>query len=76
MARQRGTYRAGELCERFDVSKPTLFRWESEGRISPVPRDWRNWRLYTDVHVSEIVDIVSGQARLNYSSGEEEGEGP
>lgn len=62
------TYRASELTKRFGVARNTLFRWEAQGKISPVPRDWRNWRLYTDVHVREIEDIVGGQGRLEFPS--------
>ena len=43
----------------FDISKATLFRWERDGLITDVGRDWRNWRLYTDKHVREIERLIS-----------------
>jgi len=47
-----------EVCGLFDISKATLFRWEREGLISTPPRDWRNWRLYTETNVDEIRRII------------------
>jgi len=47
-----------EVCQLFDISKATLFRWEREGLISTPPRDWRNWRLYTTTNLEEIKRII------------------
>jgi DNA-binding transcriptional MerR regulator len=47
-----------EVCELFDVSRATLFRWEREGLISGPSRDWRNWRLYTAQNIKEIKQII------------------
>ncbi|MBI1819958.1 MAG: MerR family transcriptional regulator [Nitrospirae bacterium] len=38
----------------FDISKDTLFRWEKEGLISKIRRDWRNWRIYSERHLTQI----------------------
>lgn len=51
-------YKTQDICRLFDISKATLFRWEREGLISNVSRDWRNWRLYDDKNVQEIKTIM------------------
>ena len=64
-------YKTNDICEIFDISKATLFRWEKEGLISGVGRDWRNWRLYTDRTIDEIRKIMRArsQGRLSKSMG-------
>lgn len=57
--KKSGKYKTKDICTLFDISKATLFRWESEGRISNVGRDWRNWRLYSDQNIKEIKKIIS-----------------
>ena len=57
----RKRYKTIEVCELFDVSRATLFRWEREGLISGPTRDWRNWRLYTAQQIKEIKQIISGR---------------
>ena len=47
-----------EVCQLFDISKATLYRWEREGLISMPSRDWRNWRLYTSSNISEIKTLI------------------
>jgi DNA-binding transcriptional MerR regulator len=56
-------YKTKDICKRFDISKATLFRWEKEGLISNVGRDWRNWRLYSEHNMNEIRKIM--QSRNN-----------
>ncbi len=34
-------YKTSDICNRFDISRATLFRWESEGLLTEVGRDWR-----------------------------------
>jgi DNA-binding transcriptional MerR regulator len=51
-------YKARDICRLFDISKATLFRWERDGRISGVKRDWRNWRFYTNENVQEIRVLI------------------
>ena len=55
---KKKVYKTSEVCALFDISKATLFRWEKEGLISSVGRDWRNWRLYSSMTVEEIKDII------------------
>ncbi len=52
-------YKTKEICELFDISKATLFRWEGEGLITDIGRDWRNWRVYSDQNIKEIKKIIS-----------------
>ncbi|MBI5672385.1 MAG: MerR family transcriptional regulator [Nitrospirae bacterium] len=51
-------FKAHQVCNLFDISKATLFRWEREGVITGPARDWRNWRLYTRKNVDEIEKII------------------
>jgi len=51
-------YYAKDICKLFDISKATLFRWENEGLISNIGRDWRNWRIYSKDNVEEIKQII------------------
>ncbi len=57
---QQKLYKTNEVCEMFDISRATLFRWEREGLITEPPRDWRNWRLYTAENVEQIKHVMSG----------------
>ena len=59
-APQQKLYKTNEVCEMFDISRATLFRWEREGLITEPPRDWRNWRLYTAENVEQIKHVMSG----------------
>ncbi|MGC4099272.1 MAG: MerR family transcriptional regulator [Nitrospira sp.] len=51
-------FKAYQVCDLFDISKATLFRWEREGVIAQPARDWRNWRLYTRKNVDEIEKVI------------------
>jgi DNA-binding transcriptional MerR regulator len=51
-------FKAYEICDLFDISKATLFRWERDGVIAQPVRDWRNWRLYTRKNVDEIEKVI------------------
>lgn len=57
-------YKTNEVCEIFDISRATLFRWEREGMISRPPRDWRNWRLYTAENVEQIRYVMQGRKEV------------
>jgi hypothetical protein len=47
-------YATAEVCEMFGISKSTLFRWEREGTLPPVPRDISGQRQYNLDHISAI----------------------
>lgn len=51
-------YYAKDICTIFDISKATLFKWENEGLISNISRDWRNWRIYTEENIEEIKKVI------------------
>ena len=54
-------YKTKEICDRFDISRATLFRWESEGLLSGVGRDWRGWRIYNENNLKVIEKIIKGK---------------
>ena len=54
-------YKTNEICSRFDISRATLFRWESEGLLTGVERDWRGWRVYGENNVKDIERIMKGK---------------
>lgn len=47
-------YSTVEICQMFQISKSTLFRWERENLLPPVGRDLTNQRQYTWEHVRAI----------------------
>jgi len=51
-------YKTKEICDRFDISRATLFRWEDEGLLTGVDRDWRGWRVYNDGNMKDIEKII------------------
>jgi len=55
-------YKTKDICDRFDISRATLFRWESEGLLTDVERDWRGWRLYGDGNLKEIEKIIRSKS--------------
>jgi hypothetical protein len=55
-------YKTKEICDRFDISRATLFRWESEGLLSGVGRDWRGWRIYNENNLTVIEKIIRGKS--------------
>jgi DNA-binding transcriptional MerR regulator len=57
-------FKTDQVCNVFDISKATLFRWERTGVISGPPRDWRNWRLYTKKNMAEIKKVIRARKIL------------
>jgi DNA-binding transcriptional MerR regulator len=51
-------YKTKEICDRFDISRATLFRWEDEGLLTGVERDWRGWRIYDEGNMRAIEKII------------------
>ncbi len=54
-------YKTSEICSRFDISRATLFRWESEGLLAGVERDWRGWRVYNEANLLAIDKIMKSK---------------
>jgi len=55
-------YKTSEICSRFDISRATLFRWESDGLLSGVGRDWRGWRVYNETNLRAIEKIMKSKS--------------
>jgi DNA-binding transcriptional MerR regulator len=55
-------YKTNEICSRFDISRATLFRWESEGMLTGVERDWRGWRVYNENNLRDIERIMRSKS--------------
>ena len=55
-------YKTIEICTRFDISRATLFRWESDGLLTGVERDWRGWRVYNESNLKEIEKIIKSKS--------------
>ena len=58
VARHWKKYKTNEICARFDISRVTLYRWENEGLLSEVARDWRGWRIYNEINMKNIEKII------------------
>jgi hypothetical protein len=56
--RARPSFSTIQICQFFDISKATLYRWEREGLISMPSRDWRNWRLYSTANIAQIKSLI------------------
>lgn len=54
-------YKTNEICSRFDISRATLFRWEGEGLLMGVKRDWRGWRVYSESNMRDIERIMKSK---------------
>ena len=54
-------YKTSDICKRFDISRATLFRWESDGLLSGVDRDWRGWRVYNETNLRAIEKIMKSK---------------
>jgi len=63
-AARKKLYKTNEICDLFDISRATLFRWDRQGLISGPPRDWRNWRLYTADNVEQIRQVMQGRKEV------------
>ncbi len=51
---QQQLMNSAQAAAELGVSKATLLRWFREGRISPVNRDWRGWRIFTPQDLMRI----------------------
>jgi len=58
-------YTTAEVAERIGVSKNTLLRWISDGRLHDTARDWRNWRVWSDADIRRaetVRDQIHGRS--------------
>lgn len=65
MEKKKAKYSAAEICRMFDVTKTTLFKWEKEGKLPKVKKDWRGWRVFTDDNIKEIRSIIQEKIQKN-----------
>ncbi len=63
--KDESTYSSSDICTKFDVTKNTLFKWEKEGKIKKVNKDWRGWRLYTEQNVDEVRHTILEKQKKN-----------
>ncbi len=64
-ASQDDTFSAIEICKKFDITKNTLFKWEKDGKISRVEKDWRGWRIFSDENIDEIKNVIEEKMKKN-----------
>lgn len=55
MKKNSRTYSTAEVSEKLGISKDTLLRWFRTNKISPVPRDERGWRTFTEEDIARII---------------------
>jgi hypothetical protein len=70
-------FKSQEICDLFDISKATLFRWEDAGHFPEPARSWRggpagnrDWRLKDVRAIFDSLNDVGQEAfliRLNTS---------
>lgn len=63
--KKKDYYWAQEVADKFGISKNTLFKWEREGKISKIPKDWRGWRMYNQSHLEQIKRIIGEKKKEN-----------
>ncbi len=49
-------FSTNDVCEFFNISKSTLFRWEKEARIGPIKRS-AGERVYLNADLSKIIQL-------------------
>lgn len=52
-------YTVKKVAEIVGVSRDTILRWERIGLIKRAKRDFRNWRIYTQDDVDQILAMVN-----------------
>jgi len=68
---EKTTFSPAEICEMFGIVKTTLFRWEADGKLSPVLRKINNEREYSKTHVKEIAHIQIEHLAQQYERASE-----
>jgi len=66
----------GDLCERFEIPRTTLFRWEERGDIPKTRRGARDSRIYRREHVEAVARLVRDKTGEEYKAANEGGERP
>jgi hypothetical protein len=59
-------YRTSKACALAGISRGTFLRWVRDGFFVDVElRDWRNWRLFTDIDVIRLRSKASAMKSLD-----------
>jgi len=67
-------YSTAEVYEMFGISKSTLFRWEREGVLPPIPRDISGQRRYGQEHLRIISERQKEKLGRRYQQVAEQGD--
>ena len=67
-------YTTAEVCEMFNLSKSTLFRWEREGVLPPIPREIGGQRKYGQEHLRLISERQKEKLKRSYAQIAESGD--
>lgn len=60
-------YTTQEIADRLQISKKTLYRWESAGKIPKAKRDPHNrYRKYTNEDI-KFIEKLSREGRMNWT---------
>ena len=63
MKQKKNKISTQDVCDMFDVTKTTLFKWEKEGKLNQVEKDWRGWRVFSDDNIKNIRKIIVEKKR-------------
>jgi len=74
MTKKDQIYSTAEVCELFGISKSTLFRWERENMLPPIPRDISGQRTYTQEHILAISERQKKQLGKRFARAVETGD--
>jgi len=67
MVKKNHIYSTAEVCEMFNISKSTLFRWERDGELPPIARDITGQRQYNLDHITAISEKQKKQLGKRYA---------
>lgn len=55
MDEDKESFTVSEVASITGLSEKTITRWAKAGKISPVPRDYRGWKIFNRLHIDEIL---------------------
>jgi DNA-binding transcriptional MerR regulator len=73
MTKKEHVYATAEICAMFSISKSTLFRWEREGQLPPIPRDISGQRQYSLDHLIAISERQKKKLGVQYAHAIKDG---
>lgn len=54
--REESFYTTSEVAEKVGVSKKTLYSWLKKGIIDEPDRDYKNYRIWSEDHVTKCLE--------------------